>query len=90
MLRSIPATTCHVHPSRRGELSVNDGDFLVMAAARRMDVIQFEVDAGVVERVSSERELGIANVREEYGKAPREDENVQARMTSDQLAQKLP
>jgi hypothetical protein len=54
-----------------------------------MDIIHPQVDARVLKRVSSKRKPWIANVREQHGKAPREDENVQTRMMSDKVAQQV-
>jgi hypothetical protein len=90
MLRRVPAPAGEVDASSKGQLSVNGQDFLVLASARRMDVVGLEMDARVFERVLSEHKLRIANVCEQDGKLPREDKDVQLRILRDKAAQKVP
>ena len=73
VLRGVPASAREVHPSSEGELSIDADDLLVMACARRMDIVGLETDATVFEGVLSLHKLRIANVGEEYRKVPRKN-----------------
>jgi hypothetical protein len=65
MLRRIPAAASEVHATHESQPIVDDDDLLVMASTGRVDIVHFEMDARVFERVLSEDKLWIANVGEQ-------------------------
>lgn len=54
-----------------------------MACAGRMSVVEFELNAGMLEGVAAQDESRLTNVRKDDGKAPRQDAHVECAISID-------
>src|SRR5688572_12888678 len=80
MLRRVPASTRDIHSSGERQTVIDDHEFLMMAGARRMCVVESQMNPRMAKRIHTPHQLRIAHVREQEGKVPDQDVDVEIRL----------